>query len=562
MSRLQPIYNLTELCTSKGIDTVVVSPGSRCAPLTLAFVRHPACSVFTIPDERSAAYMALGMAQATGKPVILVCTSGTAAANYGPAVAEACFANVPLIVFTADRPVEWIGQQDGQTIYQHQLFGPHVKRSYQLPQHYEANDQWSLNRMVNEGINLATTYPVGPVHFNVPLVEPLYPAKGEEIAFEKSRIVTSVRGVNNLDDVQWAEIFRELESYPRVLIHAGQLNADPELRDLIQHFSTAYSIPVIGDILSNLHGNKETIRYADLFLPAQNESTKKELQPDCLLTLGQAGISKNLKLFLRHHPAREQWHVEPVHTIVDTYQQLTRIIEVEPKTFFRAMLKFESSRKVDYKVRWDQLEKETAQKVREFLNLQPNGELKAVADVLHQLKGPVNLHLANSMSVRYANLIGLSSQQQEVVVWSNRGTSGIDGSTSTAVGHALTSSLKHCLITGDMAFFYDRNAFWHNYKPENLAIILLNNHGGAIFRMIDGPSGIPESEEYFVTHQPTNAAAISQEYSIYRQTGTTFDPAFLTINKGIHLFELEDSTTDNKTILEALRTFIANAYGT
>ncbi|NJM25731.1 MAG: 2-succinyl-5-enolpyruvyl-6-hydroxy-3-cyclohexene-1-carboxylic-acid synthase, partial [Bacteroidia bacterium] len=199
--RLQPIYDIAALCAAKGITQVILCPGSRCAPLTLAFARHPAIHTRTVFDERSAAFIALGMAQQLQQPVVLVCTSGTAAANFGPAVAEAFFQQIPLVIFTADRPAEWIGQYDGQTIYQSGLYQQHVKHAYSLPQEYDHPDsKWVINRTVNEAINLAASGPRGPVHINVPLREPLYPAHGENITFdEKPRVIEETSPAYELD---------------------------------------------------------------------------------------------------------------------------------------------------------------------------------------------------------------------------------------------------------------------------------------------------------------------------------------------------------------------------
>src|SRR5688572_30343338 len=183
----QPIYDIAELCVRKAVTQAVLCPGSRCAPLTLAFTRHPSIKPRTFSDERSAGFIALGMAQQMNNPVVVVCTSGTAVYNLAPSVAEAYFSETPLVILTADRPSEWIAQHDGQTIHQAEIFGKHVKKYFQLPQDYEhADSQWAINRIVNEAINLARQEPRGPVHINAPFREPLYPAKDENTSFSKN----------------------------------------------------------------------------------------------------------------------------------------------------------------------------------------------------------------------------------------------------------------------------------------------------------------------------------------------------------------------------------------
>ncbi|MBC8082789.1 MAG: 2-succinyl-5-enolpyruvyl-6-hydroxy-3-cyclohexene-1-carboxylic-acid synthase, partial [Hymenobacter sp.] len=183
---MQAIHNIAEICARHGITDVVLSPGSRSAPLTLAFARHPALTVRVVPDERAAAFIALGMAQAQRRVVVLVCTSGTAGLNYAPAVAEAYFQQIPLVIFTADRPPEWIDQLDGQTVRQHNLYGAHAKGAFEFPvDTSHADAKWHSARLINEAINLAQAAPAGPVQVNVPLREPFYPKAGEEIRYEQ-----------------------------------------------------------------------------------------------------------------------------------------------------------------------------------------------------------------------------------------------------------------------------------------------------------------------------------------------------------------------------------------
>ena len=191
MAILQPLIDMAEICYRQGIRHVVISPGSRSAALTLAFVRHGGFQAHVCIDERSAGFIALGMAQQIDSPVVLICTSGSAAYNFAPAVSEAFFQQIPLLVLTADRPKEWQHQYDGQTIYQTGIFGQHVKRSFEVSPDYQHPDvHWAINRITNEAINLASSVPGGPVHINVPIREPFYPISGEEFAIsDQVRII-------------------------------------------------------------------------------------------------------------------------------------------------------------------------------------------------------------------------------------------------------------------------------------------------------------------------------------------------------------------------------------
>ncbi|HEX8545795.1 MAG TPA: 2-succinyl-5-enolpyruvyl-6-hydroxy-3-cyclohexene-1-carboxylic-acid synthase, partial [Cytophagaceae bacterium] len=233
---MQPIINIAEICAQKSVRSVILSPGSRCAPLTLAFVRHPDIITKTISDERSAAFIALGMALQTRQTVGLLCTSGTAGLNYSPAVAEAFCQQVPLIIFTADRPPEWIDQLDGQTIRQQNLFGRNVKASYQLPVDYNHPDAaWYIERILSEAINQAEEYPKGPVHINVPLREPLYP---ETIEFDEGvKIISTFPGKKTLSLDLQERLQTEVKSFKKILIVAGQNNPNPRLTEVIARIS-------------------------------------------------------------------------------------------------------------------------------------------------------------------------------------------------------------------------------------------------------------------------------------------------------------------------------------
>ena len=503
----------------------MLSPGSRSAPLTLAFVRHPDITTHIISDERSAAFIGLGMAQQRRQPVGLVCTSGSAAYNYAPAVAEAFFQQVPLIVFTADRPPEWIDQLDGQTIRQRGIYGPHVKASYELPVGQTEADTWFAGRMVSEAINLSQQEPPGPVHVNVPIREPFYPTTGEEVTFDKNtKVIAIVPGQRSLSDEAVRSLAEEWSRYEKKLVVGGQGRLNTVLIEELSKLSVVQHVPVVADVISNLHPVASAVQHADGLLARSQET----LAPDLLITFGRSVISKSLKLFLRKHRPAAHWHVQPDSTAADTFQSLTRVIHTEPTTFLRQLrshLPSLTDVPTAYFNQWQQ-EEVTAQRRMDTLFTAssdlPMGEFQAMQTVLRHLPNAVNLHLANSMTVRYVSLIGLSERHASVEVFANRGTSGIDGSSSTAVGSALASDRLTVLITGDMAFLYDRNAFWHNYLLPNLRIVLLNNHAGGIFRLIEGPNQQPELEEYFETRQSLTAERSAQDFGMeYHQIDLT-----------------------------------------
>lgn len=570
--RFQPIYDIAEVCARKGLTHAVLCPGSRCAPLTLAFARHTGIQTYTIGDERSAAFVALGMSQQLNAPTVLVCTSGTAVYNFSPAVAEAFFNRVPLVILTADRPAEWVHQEDGQTIYQQNIFGHHVKRSFQLPQSYDhPDDQWMINRVINEAINLASREPSGPVHINAPFREPLYPAAGEDISFSRSvRIITDTPAHYEIKEDAGAWPLREWLAH-RVLVIAGQGDFDDATIAVLTNCTEEHAIPVAGDITSNIHFLDNAVLHADVFLGQAPEQVKKSLQPDLLLTFGKSVLSKNIKLFLRQYPPALHWHIDVGGSFVDTFQHLTRTVRLSPSAFFTTLnhhlKKNETTNEQrSYARLWHVEEQRTRQVLHDFFPQEDLGEFELVSEVLKQLPDSSVLHLANSMSVRYANFIGLATRQKNIKVYCNRGTSGIDGCTSTAVGHALISDALHILVTGDMAFFYDRNAFWHNYKVPNLRVLLLNNHGGVIFKMIDGPGELPESAEYFVTRQPLTAKHLCEEYGVEylkagnRQQTKKAIAEFLSTDGGAKLLEIETTSDTSKKIYESFKQKIKASY--
>jgi len=512
MPILQPIVNLAELLFQKGITDVVVSPGSRSAPLTLAVARHGRLRVRVMADERAAGFVALGMAQQSGRTVALICTSGSAVYNLAPAVVEAFFQEVPLLLLTADRPHEWLHQRDGQTIDQAGLYGTHVKRSYDLPADYtHADARWAIDRSVNEAVNLSQLLPKGPVHINVPLREPFYPASDEPFRYERPRIVEVLPASAQLTAETWHQLQDDWERADRKLIAVGQLPRDPALLTVLRQISDEWGVPVVGEIISNLPRNDAFITRTDTFLAGMSPEQAEAFRPDLLLTFGGSFLTRSLKTFIRQYPPRQHWHVQPgVDRVVDPFQALTRLIPGEPTPFLQKLfadLDYQHFLQGDdeedsrtFLHHWQTADRQAARLVHQTVSDTdcPLTDWSATQQVLDYLPTSSVLHLANSMPVRYANLCGIEERQQ-IAVAANRGVSGIDGCLSTAVGAALATDQLVTLLIGDVAFFYDRNAFWSAPVPPNLRIVLLNNDSGHIFRMIDGPGRQPELETYFET---------------------------------------------------------------
>ncbi|HEY85385.1 MAG TPA: 2-succinyl-5-enolpyruvyl-6-hydroxy-3-cyclohexene-1-carboxylic-acid synthase [Chloroflexi bacterium] len=536
MTKHQTLANIAEICAQQGIKQVIISPGSRSAPLTTAFARHPRLNSRVVMDERAAGFIALGIAQQTQKPVALLCTSGTAALNYGPAVAEAFYQRIPLLIFSADRPSEWIDQQDGQTIRQSNLYAPHIRGSFQLPVEDPHPDaQWHAQRVISEATHCAQWPVPGPVHINVPLREPLYPSPGQRYRGQAQQIIRQSAPRATLPAADWKPLRAVWQSSAKTLIVAGMQPPQPALLKTLHRLLQDPSVTLIGDLIANVHQGAAfsaqqpalslpngsavsgQIAHWEMILGTKSSTTKAALTPDLLISFGGPVVSKALKLFLRKYKAQEHWRIDLAGQPVDTYQSLTRVIPLEAAYFFKNMAQTDKparAQRRSYQYLWLKMEKQAQRSLNTFLSAAPFGEFQATADILCALPEESHLQLANSMAVRYANILGLAGRQ--IRVNSNRGTSGIDGSLSASVGAALTTNSLTTLITGDLAFFYDRNGLWHNHVPPNLRIIILNNGGGGIFKLIDGPGNLPnaELEEYFFTPHPLTVQNTARDHNL------------------------------------------------
>lgn len=513
---IQPIVDIPVICHAHSIRQAVISPGSRSAAITLAFARFTGISSYVIPDERSAGFIALGLAQSSGNPVALICTSGTAAANLYPAIIEAFYQQVPLLVLTADRPPELTDQSDGQTIRQQHLYQNHILGFYQFPVAFDhADAHWHANRLVNEAILRATGDPKGPVHINVPIREPFYPLENEQFHYEENtRIIRRTAFDTMVQPSQFSELAVELQKYKKVLVVAGQGQMSSGMADALGKLHKNLHWVVTGDVTSNIHRVQGAIKHHDILL--MKKENQGALAPDLLITFGMSVLSKNLKEFLRKTQPAAHWHLGETPQVTDTFRSLTRKVLLEPEVFFQEFVNRDVAvyaSQLDFSNRWQEAERVATDLHSGFKAKNQDGEFMAALKVLDAMPDDCDLHLANSMPVRYANFQGMKAGSS-AYVWANRGTSGIDGCTGTAVGHALNNHRIQLLITGDVAFFYDRNSLWHNHIPANLRIVLLNNHGGGIFRLIDGPAGQPELETYFEARHHLTAKNTAADFNI------------------------------------------------
>lgn len=488
----EAVYNVSNVCHQLGVRHAVMSPGSRNAPLTISFARHKGIEKWVLPDERTAGFIALGIAQETKTPVVLCCTSGTAVLNYAPAIAEAYYREIPLIVLSADRPPELIDQRDGQTIRQYGALKNHVKESYKLPVVNDTDSGKHFTDSLIKALQTSKELPKGPVHLNVPFREPFYPSGNEALVFEHIEI----------SELPKNEVLSEpidFSGYKKVLLLIGQHDADSELNKVVKKLASRF--PVIRSPLNNLQYG---IMHLDAFIKDQ-----EDLKPDLLITAGLSVLSKKTKQWIRKHKPAKHMHIDPAGVPVDTYDTNPELI----KSKITAQLSQLQNGQFDpkYLAQWKKLETEVKSKLSNFFDDRSFSEALACFEVFTNLPADIQLHLSNSMPVRYADLYNVSNQSG---IFSNRGTSGIDGCTSSMIGTAMVSRSLNLLVTGDLAFLYDRNAFFHPHVPSNIRIIILNNQGGGIFRLIDGPAKLSELETYFETRHNRTAKYVCAENNL------------------------------------------------
>lgn len=505
------IQDLVRRLVAHGLRHAVISPGSRHAPMSLSFYNHPKVECHVLPDERAAGYFALGIAQHTRTAVALISTSGTAAMNYGPAIAEAFYQEVPLIVLTADRPVEWVDQSDGQTIRQRRLHDLHCLASYELAIEDRHNDvQRSNERMVSEAWNTAHGQVFGPVHLNVPLREPLY---GMAPVMEKSiKPIEVFETGRTLRDEQVALLRERIDRAKKVWVLSGMHPPNAALNNHLNRFAEHPQVVVLTETGSNLKGT-HFIDTIDRMLMGLSEEELQDFAPELLITFGSNVVSKKVKAYLRKHLSGEHWHLDPAARHLDTFQRLEAVIPLQPAEFFSRLGRIEekSAAEGSYRDRFVFKHRQLEGRFTQFLSECPYSDLSLYRAILPALPGNSILQMGNSSVVRY---IQLFAQREDLTYYGNRGTSGIDGCTATASGMAKVAQQTVTLITGDIAFFYDINGLWQNELSSALKIILINNGGGSIFKIIDGPSQTNALEEVFESRHRQKAVHLAAHFGL------------------------------------------------
>lgn len=505
----RPSAQLAVMALEKfGVRDVVLSPGTRNAPLILACNASRALRKHLIVDERSAAFFALGLAACSQKPVALVCSSGSAMLNYAPALAEAYYRQIPLITLTADRPEEWIDQADSQTIRQPGALSAVVKKSVTVPD-FDVDDieqKEFAGRLIADAFSCALKSPSRPVHLNFPFhlpLGPVFPSIGV------CRLPDTICQPPHLSNAQLKELAQRCIG-KSILFVCGSMPPNHRINKALNRLSSVAGVVILAEATANLHG-EHIINNTDATLAFLPEGSS----PDIVIVCGGALVSGQLKSYLRGLKECDQWYIGPyADTLQDTFRRLTLSIESEPDKFFPGFTSFLSRNRGDNELKsfalsWAQASKKGEEHYASFSSRAKWSELKALASIFPQIPDSWNLHLSNGTAIRYALLHGRHRLHSIVC---NRGVSGIEGSTSTAVGAAYAYSKPTLLITGDMSFSYDIAALAIKEIPKNFKVIVLSNSGGGIFRVISKTAHLPQREELFCMEPKLPLESLANAY--------------------------------------------------
>jgi 2-succinyl-5-enolpyruvyl-6-hydroxy-3-cyclohexene-1-carboxylate synthase len=522
--------SIIEICLAKGITNIIISPGSRNAPLTIGFAQNSNFTCYSIADERCAAFFALGIAQQTKLPTAIICTSGSALLNYYPAVAEAFYSQIPLIVISADRPQSKIDIGDGQTIRQENVFQNHSVFNANLTEDASVENDLKINKAIETAI-----LQKGPVHINAPFEEPLYETL-ETLSVQSK--ITQPEEIIETKIIENAEDFVSIwNTAQRKLILVGVNESNAIDSDIIENFANDPSIVVLTETTSNLH-HPSFINSIDTLITPFEDVDFKEFQPEILVTFGGMIVSKRIKAFLRKYKPKHHWHIDTLRAY-DTFSALTQHFVMQPNAFFKDLLSKTTFTQSDYFSKIEKIYDLRKVRRQEYLDKIQFSDFKVFEKVIESLPQNSQLQISNSSAIRYAQLIHINPS---IEVFCNRGTSGIDGSTSTAIGAAVASQKPSVFITGDISFLYDSNALWNSYIPKNFKIILINNGGGGIFRILPGHEEKPVFNTYFETSHHLTAEHLAKMYQFN----------YLTANNVNSLEESLKSfyNNDNPVILE------------
>lgn len=555
--QLQHITDLAEILFEHGVKDIVISPGSRNAPLIRVFYNRFGKSCTSLVDERSAAYFALGQSLASKKPTVLICTSGTAALNYAPAVAEAFYQQVPLLVITADRPPEWVGQLDNQAIEQTNIFRNFIKASYLLPiSTNDVDELWYAHRIVNEAFHKTISANYGPVHINVPLKEPLY-----ENLPEVSIRIQIVKKEETIISLQKNSVLQaDWEKSKSILIVCGQMAPDNEVLETIRNVSNDQRVVVIAEPVSNVW-EAATICNPEVTLNSKINYPEIGI-PDLVLYIGGQVVSKKIKLFLRGLQDSKFYRISADDKIIDTFKNVNAIICAEPNSILKGLNIQIEREKSAFKIFWENENKKANRLSDRYINQIEYSDLLVFKKISTLLPDDAIIFAGNSSVVRYLSYFNQKNRKY----YSNRGVSGIDGCLSTAAGLASKVDEPVYAIVGDLTFGYDSNALWNRELPKNLKIILINNEGGGIFHLLKGPSETDDFVPFVNAFHPIDLKKITEAFglkynlcSIEKELPVCIKNIVLQ-NNGAEVLEIRTSNNGEPLVTKDFFKFLNNNY--
>lgn len=524
-----------------GVRHAVISPGSRSTPITIAAAIHSGIKTNVVLDERSAGFVALGIGKATGFPAILICTSGTAAANYFPAVIEAKESGVPMIVLSADRPPNLQGIGSSQTIDQIKLFADYAVQFHDTGEpKCDEEDLRRLDYLGQQAVNIAIESG-GTVHINLPFRKPLEPTE-EQIENEFSSVEKETNQHNKAVVTRkisfGTDVLSAINSSRKPLIICGPSNPHQSLSSKAADLSGSLNAPVIaepGSGFTATHENK-IFRY-EQFL--RHDKNTEQLQPDLILRFGDQPFTKSLIQTLIAWRDVTVIHFRSRKSIQDHAMSIDHVVECSAEDNFNYQNLKNSTEHV-WINRWKELDIDANSKLESALSQSESLTDGAVFAFLNQtLKPDWNCMLSNSFIPRDMALFGNSKPNQFV----NRGAAGIDGVTSTAAGISFSSNKKMVCITGDLAFLHDSNALLSIKQSEKpLIIVIINNGGGTIFNMLPVSSMEQYFEEYFITPQNVSIEKLANAHHIN----------YIKIEKNEDLRKLDLSAISTHTIVECI----------
>ncbi|MCF2644552.1 2-succinyl-5-enolpyruvyl-6-hydroxy-3-cyclohexene-1-carboxylic-acid synthase [Prevotella stercorea] len=521
-SNKENVNILTSLLLEYGVSDAVVCPGSRNAPIVHNLSVCEAIRCRPVTDERSAAFYALGLAIATRRPTVVCVTSGSALLNVMPAVAEAAYQHVPLVVISADRPQQWIDQLDGQTIPQSDALGRFVRKAVQLPEPHNDEERWLCRRLVNEAMHLATCRQDAPVHINVPISEPLFEFSTEQLP-QLSRFNNIKRAVIKDASMDMPDAFHEAK---RPMIVIGQLAHGTISHETIRSLSERYVVmsePLSNPSYMTIHFD-EAIRYivSDNSSINDDEDDKTAYYPDYVIYVGDTLVSKPARRFLRNAKAPSCLITPDAADIHDPLMTLTDIVECDTDSINALLASLcetpDTDERCRFHDRWQSFLDACAAHADAYApEYSQMATVKYFEEQLADLDIDICVHYANSSAVRLACIYA------QHYVWCNRGVNGIEGSLSTAAGFSLATHDMTVCVIGDLSFFYDQNALWNSNLRGNLRIILLNNRGGGIFRQLPGLSDSPAADDLVMASHENTAQGICTQNDIGYMSAKNMD---------------------------------------